>query len=127
METPFLDAERSEWQTPSRLDFFNKIKSLFKTLEQNEKFEIMFRLGDDDTDYFEIPVYDKAQDGEPVIAVIFEGESVFIDFIDPEKKEKYLAKINALVGATAKPIKWRPLNRNDWLKRLEVIDSLEAT
>jgi len=124
MEIPIDGAQRSEWNTDNREEFFSKIQSLFKTLRRNDTIEIKERLHTDEPDYFELPIYDKKSDQEPVVIVIFVDDKVFIDFIDPEKKQKYLKKIQNLAGQSTQPIHWRDLTQKDWEKRLAVLESL---
>lgn len=121
---PFDGAQRAEWKVESRVQFFESIFPLFKTLEREDKSEIKLRLEENDPEYFEIPIYDKAGDEDPAVIVIFDGSTVFSDFVEPKKKIKYLDKMQGLLGATAKPINWRDLTTSDWEKRLDVMNSL---
>jgi len=121
---PLDSAQRTEWNVESRVQFFESILPLFKTLEHDDKSEIKLRLEENDPEYFEIPIYDKTGDEDPVVIVIFDGDKVFSDFVEPKKKIKYLDKMQSLLGTTAKPINWRDLTTSDWEKRLDVMNSL---
>jgi hypothetical protein len=125
MQIPFEGAQRSQWMTSSRLEFFKKIESLFgRNLSTEDKIEIKLRLHANDPEYFELPIYNKKNDSDPCVIVIFEKDMVLIDFIDLETKAMHLEKIQSLVGPDAQPIKWRPLTQKDWIKRLGALDSL---
>lgn len=124
MEIPFEGAMRSQWKTQNRWEFFCKTESLFKTLHRDDKIEIKLRLHANDPDYLEIPIYDKKSDQEPTAIVIFVDDNVFIDFIDPKKKQSYVEKIQSLAGQDIEITGWRDLTQKDWMQRLEVLDSL---
>jgi hypothetical protein len=123
MEVPFDGAQRSQWQVKDRAQFFCDLEPIFgRQLTTEDRYEIKLRLRANDPDYFEIPIYDRKSAEEPTAIVIFEDDKVFIDFIDPQKKQKYLEKIYSLVGTDIKVTNWRDLTQKDWLRRLDVLD-----
>jgi hypothetical protein len=120
---PFVGAQRSQWIVSDRWKFFCDLEPIFgKNLSIEDKCEIKLRLKENDPDFFEIPIYSKSNNDEPSVIVIFEQDKVFVDFIDPKKKEFYLKKIQNLVGNEVQITNWRDLTQKDWITRLGVLE-----
>lgn len=122
MEIPFLGAQRSQWKVKDRSKFFCALAPIFSNLSSRDRTEIEQRLIEEDPDYFELPIYNKKYDEEPVAIVIFEADCVYIDFIDPLKRTACMAKVQSYVGTNIEVTNWRDLTQKDWLTRLGVLE-----
>lgn len=124
MKIDLRGERRSSWVVTNPLEFFKKLKSMFPQLEQNEIKEIEQRLEEQDPDYLEIPSYWGHQTPEPSMILIFENGNVSIDLLAGSLNPKIVDKITTLVGNSGSLKTARPLTQNDWMQRLEVLDSL---
>jgi len=117
---PFKGAERTEWQVAQQDQFFGKLESLFPQLDSDEIDEIHGLLKQKLDGYSEIAHYAGDDDEDPTAILVFEDKKVFIDILDPKKKEKLVARVQKLVGNDAKLVGTRLLTAKDWDKRDEI-------
>jgi hypothetical protein len=126
MELDLDEVRRTVWRVEDPVWFFQKMRPLLTTIDDLEANEIEAQLKDGDFEYVEVATLLPHSDSEdPDAILVFENDQVYWDIVNPKVFAQLTKTVERLTYPKAKHTKTRRLTEEDWVLRIQAMQSAE--
>ena len=126
MNVMFDKAVRTEWSVHDPAAFFERLEVFFPQILEEEFDHIMDRLCADDAEYFEVPHYERGNENDPCLILVFDNGKTYIDFLDADRAKTKTNTIKLLTQDLAQLKNSRPMTIKDWRRRMDALFEANA-